>query len=107
MTPVYRADLLPHCKYRIKGGGRLLKNHCNIAAKDGASLSVIQGGDIPAVNFNTIGPDRDPGCRKQPQDGHCRHCFPTAGLSNQSRSISCFDAKADLIHDSEVAGTVL
>lgn len=59
MTPVHGTNLLTYCEDRVKGGGGLLKNHCDVTPEHGTSLCGIQFRYIFAVNLNAGSPDTD------------------------------------------------
>lgn len=61
MTPVDRADLLPHGKDGIECSGGLLEYHRDVASEHGPSLTGIEVVYVPTVNLDSIGPETDSG----------------------------------------------
>ena len=85
-------DLITHPHHRVQAGGRLLKNHADLAAADGPHARLGQGKNLSALQLQrAVGHAAVVGQQTHQRQG--RHAFAATRFANQRKSFTPSNAK--------------
>src|SRR5699024_7908540 len=93
-------DDVPHLHPWIQAGVRVLEDHLDLAAEICSCWPMDQFVDVPVLV-----PDRATARLVQPDHGTPSCRFPRSRLADQPECLALVDAKRDIVHCSDLAGS--
>ncbi len=96
-------DLLANRENRVERGHRLLKNHGDLVAPNGAHRLGGKPGEIAPLVEDAPRADRNRRIGQQPQDREGRDAFATAGFADKAQHLSHADLEGDVLRERRIS----